>query len=178
MSNTLSLRELTATEHAAAENTPFMRLLFAKAATEKEIQAYITQMTLVYAALEPIAEKAGILTDFSGIARLPNIRKDLAEINAKVGTPAKIYWETIDYYNYLIELTDVNKIKAHFYVRYAGDMFGGQMLKSLVPGAGLWYEFDNLPVLRQKMRELAVPELAGEAKDAFYYNTQIIARIA
>jgi len=173
-----TLRELTAENHAAAENTVFMRLFMAKSITEKEYLSYLTQMTLVYSALEPVASSVGLLDKLPGISRLSNIRQDLAELQAKVGTPFKVYNDTVNYYNYIIRLSNPADITAHFYVRYAGDMFGGQMMKPLAHGSGKWYDFEgNLPALRQSMRELATPELAKEANIAFTFNIQILESI-
>jgi heme oxygenase len=57
-------------------------------------------------------------------------------------------------------------------------MFGGQMLKSLVPSTGRMYDFENnLPALRMKMREFAKPNLAEEANKAFDYTIDIVNEI-
>ena len=171
----MTLRDLTSKNHDLAESTPFMRLYQAKAITEKEYQDYLTQMVLIYGALEPAAEKAGILAELPGIARLPNMRKDLAEMNEKLGVVSRISYDTLTYYNYIVSLTDRDKIMAHVYVRYAGDMFGGQILKSISPGEGRWYDIgDNLPKLRQKIRELSTANLADEANIAFEYSIDVV----
>lgn len=173
--STPTLRDLTKNAHDKAENTPFMRLLIAKAIKVEEYQLYVTQMALIYAALEPVAEKAGLFADLQGIQRLPNIRKDLAELNTLVGTPAEIINSTVFYYNEIRKLKDPQKIMAHVYVRYAGDLYGGQMLKPLSPGSGLWYDFgSNLPTLRQNMRALCTSNLAEEANIAFDRTTNIV----
>jgi heme oxygenase len=172
---TTTLRELTAEAHKKAEDTVFMRLLMAKAITEEEYMSYLTQITLVYTGLEYAAEKVGILKELDGISRLDNVRADLAELNAKLGIRSRLYSETISYYNDIIDMTDRDTILGHFYVRYAGDMYGGQMLKTLVPGSGKLYDFgDKLPVLRQRMRELATPNLAEHAKDAFTRTIDVV----
>jgi len=172
---TTTLRELTAEAHQRAEDTVFMRLLMAKAITEEEYMSYLTQITLVYTGLEYAAEKVGILKELDGISRLDNVRADLAELNTKLGTRSKLYWETISYYNDIIDMIDRDTIMGHFYVRYAGDMYGGQMLKTLVPGSGKLYYFgDKLPVLRQRMRELATPNLAEHANHAFSRTIEIV----
>jgi hypothetical protein len=115
------------------------------------------------------------LKDFEGIQRSDKIKADLDESNAINGKRSHIRWSTVSYYNYLIALDDKDKVAAHFYVRFAGDMFGGQMLKSLVPSTGKMYDFDNnLPTLRLKMRELATPNLADEAKIAFNHTIDIV----
>jgi heme oxygenase len=170
-----TLRELTADSHAKAENTVFMRLLMAKAINPLEYMDYLTQLQLVYNGIEYAANKFGILKDFEGIQRSDKIKADLDESNAINGKRSHIRWSTVAYYNYLIALDDKDKVAAHFYVRFAGDMFGGQMLKSLVPSTGKMYDFDNnLPTLRLKMRELATPNLADEAKIAFNHTIDIV----
>jgi heme oxygenase len=172
---TTTLRELTTESHKKAENTVFMRLLMAKAITEEEYMSYLTQITLIYTGLEYAAEKVGILKELDGISRLDNVRADLAELNTKLGARSKLHSETVAYYNNILDMTDRDTIMGHFYVRYAGDMYGGQMLKTLVPGSGKLYDFgDKLPVLRQRMRELATPNLAPHANDAFKHTIEIV----
>jgi heme oxygenase len=154
-----TLRELTSENHKRAENTLFMRLFMSRGLTEEEYMEYITQLSVIYTALEFAAK----------------VRADVAELNKKLGKQSQLNWETMAYYNQIIRMTDKKEILAHFYVRYAGDMFGGQMLKSISHGSGTMYEFgDNLPVLRQKMRELATPDLAEYANDAYSKNIQIL----
>ena len=147
----------------------------AKALTPLEYMDYLTQLQLIYNGVEYAANKFGILNNFEGIQRSDKIKLDLEESNAVNGRRSHILWSTTSYYNYLINLGDKDKVAAHFYVRFAGDMFGGQMLKSLVPSTGNMYDFgDNLPIFRQKMRELATPNLAEEAKVAFTHTIDIV----
>jgi heme oxygenase len=171
-----TLRELTATNHQIAENLPFMRLFMAKAITAEEYMNYTTQMQVIYSALEYQADKHGILSELQGIARLNNIRRDLSELNQIVGKQSIVLWHTVAYHNHIVELKTKQEVLGHFYVRYAGDMFGGQMLKPLVPaGKATWYDFENnLPTLRQKMREIATPDLAEYANEAFDYTIRIV----
>ena len=173
--NINTLRNLTAENHARAENTMFMRLAMASAISEEEYMDYITQLSVIYTALEFAAQKFGILQEFPGISRLNNIRADVAELNAKLGRQSHIVWATNSYYNRIVEMTDKDTVLAHFYVRYAADLYGGQMLKNLPYGSRQLYEFgDNLPFLRQKMREIATPNLADQANMAFDSNIRIL----
>jgi heme oxygenase len=173
-----TLRELTAESHTKAENTVFMRLLMAKALTPYEYMDYLTQFAIVYDGLEYAANRFGILQEFDGIQRSDKIEADLEEANTVNGKRCFIRLPTTLYYNYLINLDDKEKVAAHFYVRFAGDMFGGQMLKSLVPSTGRMYDFEhNLPALRMKMREFAKPNLAEEANKAFGYTIDIVDEI-
>lgn len=153
----------------------FMRLFMSKALTEEEYMEYITQLSVIYTALEFAAEKVGILQELQGIERAAKVRADVSELNKKLGKQSTISWETVMYYNEITRMTERNEILAHFYVRYAGDMYGGQMLKPLAFGSGTMYDFgDNLPVLRQKMRELATPNLADDANMAFSKTIEIL----
>lgn len=170
-----TLRELTSESHTRAENTVFMRLLMAKALTPLEYMDYLTQIELVYNGIEYAANKFGILQNFEGIQRLDKIKADLEESNTINRKRCPLRWTAISYYNYLIALDDKDKVAAHFYVRVAGDMFGGQMIKGLVPSTGRMYDFDNnLPTLRQKMREIATPNLSEEANIAFKHTIDIV----
>lgn len=170
-----TLRELTAYSHERAENTHFMRLFMAKALKEEEYMEYLTQLSVIYTALEFAAEKVGILQELQGIERAAKVRADVAELNKKLGKQSTLHWETVMYYNEITRMTERNEILAHFYVRYAGDMYGGQMLKPLAFGSGTMYDFDDkLPVLRQKMRELATPDLADDANMAFTKTIEIL----
>lgn len=170
-----TLRELTAQSHARAENTHFMRLFMAKALKEEEYMEYLTQLSVIYTALEFAAEKVGILQELDGIQRAAKVRVDVAELNKKLNKQSKIHWETVMYYNEITRMTERSEILAHFYVRYAGDMYGGQMLKPLAHGSGSMYDFDDkLPALRQKMRELATPDLADDANMAFNRTVDIL----
>lgn len=170
-----TLRELTAQSHARAENTHFMRLFMAKALKEEEYMEYLTQLSVIYTALEFAAEKVGILQQLDGIQRASKVRADVAELNKKLGKQSNIHWETVMYYNEITRMTERDEILAHFYVRYAGDMYGGQMLKPLAHGSGSMYDFDDkLPALRQKMRELATPDLADDANLAFARTIDVL----
>lgn len=170
-----TLRELTAESHARAENTLFMRLFMSKGLTEEEYMEYITQLSVIYTALEFAAAKVGILQELSGIERAAKVRADVTELNKKLGKQSQLNWETMAYYNQIIRMTEKKEILAHFYVRYAGDMFGGQLLKSMAHGSGTMYDCDdNLHVLRHKMRELATPDLAEYVNDAYSKNIQVL----
>ena len=170
-----TLRELTAREHEIAENTLFMRLLICKGLKPTEYLQYLTQLELIYSALEFVATREGIMDEFKGISRVSKIREDIEELSATTKSRAELCWQTIAYHNQIVRMTDRKEILAHFYVRFAGDMYGGQMLKSLVPSTGRMYDFgDNLPILRQKMREISTPDLAEYAKDAFSRTTDVV----
>jgi prolyl 4-hydroxylase len=173
--NAPTLRELTKNVHEEAENTAFMRLFAAGALTEKEYAHYLTQMVLIYTALEGKLKGTPIMDALPGIERLSNMRKDLKYYTEKVGVMPLSY-STLEYYNKILRIDNVSELFAHYYVRVGGDLFGGQMLKKCVTGANSWYDFDPALVTQLKMnlRKLAVPDLADFANNAYYYNITIL----
>ena len=60
---------------------------------------------------------------------------------------------------------------AHVYVRYLGDLKGGQMIAKRVPGSGLYYQFDEPDKLEQLIRaKLREDELfVDECKKCFTF---------
>jgi hypothetical protein len=59
---------------------------------------------------------------------------------------------------------------AHIYVRHMGDLSGGQMIAKKVPGSGRYYQFEDVDVLKNKIRERLSDELAEEANLAFDFS--------
>jgi hypothetical protein len=59
-----------------------------------------------------------------------------------------------------------------------GDMFGGQMLKKLVPGSGKMYEFENRAELIQTVRTMIDEDMADEANIAFQLTIDLLKEYA
>jgi hypothetical protein len=75
------------------------------------------------------------------IKRTQHIRTDQEEL-LKTAACTKILPSTIKYTEYLLTVKGHN-ILAHLYTRHFGDLYGGQILKTKVPGSGTMYQFDN-----------------------------------
>jgi len=56
---------------------------------------------------------------------------------------------------------------AHLYVWHMGDMFGGQMIKKVVPGSHRNLEFQDIPTLMTNIRAKLDDSMADEANVAF-----------
>ena len=67
---------------------------------------------------------------------------------------------------------------AHIYVRHFGDMYGGQMLKKVVPGQGRMYDFENRAELIAKTRERLTDDLGEEANKVFDFVLGLFDEIA
>jgi len=74
----------------------------------------------------------------------------------------------VDYYNYLISIAnDPNKVMAHLDTWHMGDMFGGQMIKKIVPGAHRNLEFEDAKTLITNIRAKLDDSMGDEANVAF-----------
>jgi hypothetical protein len=59
-----------------------------------------------------------------------------------------------------------------------GDMFGGAMLKKIVPGEGTMYDFENKNDLIQKLRAKLDDSLADEANVVFDFAIKLFEDLA
>jgi heme oxygenase len=172
----MSLRELIKEDHDAAENHPFVKKLFAGQITKDEYADFLYNQKYCYTALEQRAEDLGLLTEIQTIKRADKIAQDLRDLH-RDKTRQHLHISTISYIDYVKDL-EKEQIIAHLYVRHFGDMYGGQMLKKLVPGSGSMYEFDNRQDLISKVREWLSDDHAEEAKIVFAYATALFDEIA
>jgi heme oxygenase len=162
----MSLKELTAEKHKEAESTPFMKAVFAKNLPHDLWVDWTYQKTLFYGAIEGAAGACGLLRDLPDIQRAFYIWLDF---EAMAGNTRPAFRQVvIDYYNYLLSINkDPNKIMAHLYTWHMGDMFGGQMIKKIVPGNHRALEFDDAKTLMTNIRTKLDDSMADEANVAF-----------
>jgi heme oxygenase len=168
----MSLKELTSVKHKEIEDMPFTQYMLSGNISKEDYAKYLYQMQVVYGAIEEVASNLNILDNFPTLPRFYLIKHDYEEL---MGTNIQhsILPATKEYQDYIKNLTDIKKVYAHMYVRYMGDMAGGQMIKKLVPGSGSFYDFENLRELMTKFREKLTDDLAEEAIVAFNYNIAI-----
>ena len=169
----MSLRDKIKDNHDKAENHRFVKLLFS-GAMPKEIYAdYLFNQLLAYNKLEVLADMYGLLNDVEPIKRAGLIEEDLLHLQE----PAMLHRATTKYLQYL-DTVPREKLMAHIYVRHFGDMYGGQMLKKVVPSQGKMYEFENRAELIAKVRERLTDDLGDEANKAFDFVTELFDELA
>lgn len=168
----MSLKELTLEKHKQAENSKFMQAVFNKKLPLDLWADFLYQKTLIYNIIERVSEVQGILTNFpADIKKTHSLYLDYKALTG--GEVKHVYRQpTIDYYQYLLKLNS-NKIIAHLYTWHMGDMYGGQMIKKLVPGPHTSLEFKNSEVLKSMIRQLLDDSLADEANLAFDWAIKI-----
>jgi heme oxygenase len=163
----MSLKELTAEKHQEAETTPFMKAVFAKTLPRDIWADWTLQKSLFYGAIEGAAGANRLLGDLPDLRRAFYLAMDYAEMNGD--NPRHEFRPiVIEYYNYLLSISkDPNKIMAHLYTWHMGDMFGGQMIKKIVPGPHRNLEFEDIKTLMTNIRAKLDDSMGDEANVAF-----------
>lgn len=170
----MSLKELTAEKHKQAETTNFMKAVFAKKLPKDMWADFTYQKSLIYNAIEGVAGAKGILQDLpADIRKTHNLYLDYKGLTS--GEIKHVYRQpTIEYYQYLLTLhNDSNKIVAHLYTWHMGDLYGGQMIKKIVPGPHSALEFKEPEKLKTLIREKLTDDMAEEANIAFDWAIKI-----
>jgi len=168
----MSLRELTSVKHKEIEDMPFTQYMLSGKINEEHYAKYLYQMIDIYRAMEEVASKFNILDDMPDLPRFYQLKHDYEElVGQNIQHP--ILPATAEYCSYIKELSSVDDILAHMYVRYMGDMAGGQQIKKLVPGSGSFYDFKDMRNLLMVFRMKLKDSMADEAIKAFNYNIAI-----
>ncbi|MDV3347215.1 heme oxygenase (biliverdin-producing) [Leptothoe sp. ISB3NOV94-8A] len=156
----MQLREGTQKSHALAENTAFMKC-FLKGVVERDpFRHLIANLYFIYSALEEEMRRhahhsvVGTLY-FPSLERVPQLEKDLAFYygkNWRGGIMASS--AGLHYIERIHQVANQNPslLVAHAYVRYMGDLSGGQALKAIIRSAlqlpegygTAFYEFDDI----------------------------------
>jgi heme oxygenase (biliverdin-producing, ferredoxin) len=197
----LKLREGTKKAHTMAENTGFIACFLRGTVEKQSYRKLVANLYFVYAAMEdamhslkehPVMGKMY----FPELDRRASLESDLQfyygpswknEIVASKATQA--YVAQIK----TVAAEDPEKMIAHLYTRYIGDLSGGQILKKIAvnamnlnEGEGTsFYEFAQIPdekafktMYRSTLDSLPVSDEKGdaivlEANDAFHHNMEM-----
>lgn len=141
------VREASKDAHSAAERSPFMVALMQGDLPSEAYFDYIGQLAPIYEAIE---KWNGTLPFFDRrLDRFERIISDLEYAGTRI-----VCNETIEYVkhiNGILESKDEVRLTAHHYVRYLGDLSGGQAIGALVarnlsipPNFLSFYEFDGI----------------------------------
>ena len=163
----VALREATDAEHKRAESSEFITGLLRGASCFSAFTALAVQQYIIYQALEDVLHEHYLdhrllaAVDDRRLDRSPSIQRDLTtligtdfEVQLADGT-IPICPATVAYARALREEHSPEMILAHHYVRYLGDLSGGQVISRLVqrhydvPGQGLhFYRFEGIEKLK------------------------------
>lgn len=191
------LRKATGRSHGDAQHSPFMSALFAGELPRGRYANLVAQYFYIYGALEERGmalenTTAAAFID-SGLARIPGIEADLRYfLGAGWRSEIRPLVTTLEYVGRILDAAP-GQFVAHHYVRYLGDLSGGQHIAKVIKkqfeldGAGLaFYDFTRLGdpdafknAYRTKLNEagwdsVGRAELIAEALRAYDLNTRLL----
>ena len=164
----MTLREQIAGKHEAAEKTKFVEFLLIGKIPKRMYAEYLHNQYLCYRVMEEKAKEQGLLSDMPELWRADKMKEDLDELAEGDFVPQN---STIEYMNYIT--AEPANLLAHVYVRHFGDMYGGQMIKKVVPSSGKMYEFENRKEMIDKIRPMLTEDLGTEANKCFDFVIQL-----
>ena len=164
----LPLKEAIAEKHSLAEKLPFNKRMFRGELSNEEYILYLSQQLAIFDAIE-IHELPHPSLDRAG-----KVFEDIKELVGEGQIQITPLVSTNEYRKYLNTLTK-EQLLPHVYLNYLAIMFGGQMMKSKVPGSGRMYEFDgDMREIAGTIRAVQKDEWADEANKALDYNITIL----
>jgi heme oxygenase len=170
----MSLKDLTSEKHRQAESTKFMKSVFDGTLAHETWIDYTYQKTLFYNTIEYAAEANGLLQGMTDIRRISKLYKDYFDMNVNA-TPHDYRPVTLEYHKYLLDInTYPDRVLAHLYTWHMGDMFGGQMIKRVIPGKHSSFDFENKDQLITTLRSKINDSMADEANTAFDWAIKIL----
>jgi heme oxygenase len=197
---TEALRERTKALHTAAERTGIVNDFLKRKADRQGYSTFLFNMLPAYGELESALERRRNQPLFYAFARrelyrIDSLSADLAELSGANWRRELVLLPAAERYSARIAEVadgDAGRLIAHAYVRYFGDLSGGQILKGLLgktlnlpPQALSFYDFPGIAdhtAFKNAMRHTINVELAAvcdpeavidEAKLAFEHNIAI-----
>ena len=161
----MTLKEATAELHSKAEKMEFNQRMFKGELSPLEYGNYLTQQLTIFSEIE-----CREVLSHENLKRSEVIKQDIGELELSELKPLE---STRQYALHLMNISD-DELKAHIYLNYLAIMFGGQMMKSKVPGKGRMYEFDNVQESIAMIRGIQKDEWANEVNKGFNYIINIL----
>jgi heme oxygenase len=156
------LKEATAEKHKRAERMPFNIRMFRGQLAKEEYLLHLYQQAAIFKAIEA----KGL--PHPDLQRYERVCEDIAEL-AHEGAPTEnILPATGAYVDYLTGLT-YQEILPHIYLNYLALMYGGQMMKKVVPSTGKMFDFENMPQALESVRAVQQDSWADEVNKGFDY---------
>lgn len=159
----MGLRELTSEKHRLAEQNEFNKRMISGQLSKEDYLLYLIQQYHIFKAIETKH------LPYTELDRIDKILEDIKELDGKISWPLE---STHSYVEYLFTLK-YSDLLAHIYLNYLALTFGGQIIKSKVPGSGKMYEFNNIKQCIGSIRYLQKDEWAEEVNKGFDFLIDI-----
>lgn len=159
------LKTITRDIHTAAEETEFSKMLITGDLSRDEYATFLANQLEAYQAIE----RRGLIT-MPALLRVPNIIADINELSPD--SKPRVVDATWRYVNYIAKLPD-DLVWAHIYVRYLGDLFGGQMIKKSITWPTTSLDFNDRLACIAYLREHTATADPSEAVAAFKWVIDI-----
>ena len=149
----MSLKKLTNSKHSNAERSWFASLMMSGKISNEQYSVYLKQQFECYNALENRFQNINqsISNIPENLKRYDSIMNDLKELCSDFSI-IPIFESTKKYVDYILNKCAEELLYAHVYVRYLGDLKGGQMIAKKIPGSGQYYKFKNPEELESFIR--------------------------
>ncbi len=163
----MNLREATAEKHKIAEKMPFNQRMMQKQLSKLDYLNYINQHFEIFTVIETND------LPHPSLNRTQLISLDIQELQLELKAPNVVLNSTNLYVAYLQNLS-YQDLLPHIYLNYLAVMFGGQIIKKVVPSTGNMYEFENMNEAASTIRVLQKDEWADEVNKGFDFNIAIL----
>ena len=152
----------------------YLKILFSGTINPKLYATFLKNQHPCYELLEVCAMPLQVLHGLPDIRRAPAILADFQELwNDEADGEPQMLPVVDKYLKHILSIKDdPKKLMAHIYVRYMGDLAGGQMIAKRVPGSGRMYQFEDPDTLKTMIREKISDDMAEEAKICFAFATE------
>lgn len=149
----MSLKKLTKKNHSSAERSWFASLMMSGKISNEQYSIYLKQQYECYNALENRFNEVESINPMpKSLMRSSKIKEDIEELLGDFDN-LEIFKSTHEYVDYIINECSEELLYAHVYVRYLGDLKGGQMIAKRIPGSGRYYKFEDPEKLESFIRK-------------------------
>jgi len=170
----MNLKEATAELHSKAEKMEFNQRMFIGTLSPLAYKRYLIQQLAIFAEIESKSDDKNL--PHESLNRTDAIISDIEELNEQFNMANEIVSVSKSTKDYLLHLmgTNGNSYNAHVYLNYLALVYGGQMMKSKVPGSGKLYEFENIKECIESIRAIQNDEMANEVNIGFTHIINIL----
>ncbi|MFN8277434.1 MAG: biliverdin-producing heme oxygenase [Chitinophagales bacterium] len=160
------LKEATSEKHKLAERMPFNVRMFRGQLTKTQYALYLTQQHQIFSAIEAVG------VPHPALCRVAATEQDIRELVEQGHHAGSVLPATQQYAQYLSTLNR-DTILPHVYLNYLALIYGGQMMKKMVPSTGRMYEFEQMQEAVQAIRAVQQDAWADEVNKGFDFNIAI-----